>query len=372
MKRILPLMLILPLGVYATTACTKSHGDTNQSADGTNPGGPGGGDNEGPKSPSDVNPDELKKNPIEGIAPAKVVVEAGEYTDGPVWDAKLGVVFFTTPLGEGALYRMLPDGRVMKVRDGSKTQGTTPIGTTLTTKGELIVAEAKRLTRTGFDAKNNALPPEVIASGYPANGAPAPQQPTAADGGAAPPPTSVPGQFDTLKDVTARKDGTLYVTDPGYFSMPEANRIYRIDPGGHVQVVEAFEDVPRPTGIAISPDEKYLYVGFSLPLQGTMPFIRQYIVNDDGTLGEWTKFVEIGPQDSAPDGLACDLAGNLYVATKAGIEVYKNDSSKIGVIPIPEKPTGMTFGDKDMKSLYVTTEGVKIWQLRINVPGMAQ
>jgi len=370
MKRILSLMLVLPLAAYAASGCAKKHSsDDGSSDDGTGNGDNGGGGANGgggPTDPSQVPAEELKKNPIEGVAPAKAVFEAGAFTDGPVWHAKLGVLFFSTPLGEGALYRMLPDGRVMKVRDGSRTEGTTPIGNTINAAGEIVTVEAKRITRTGFDDKNLPLPPAVIATGYPATGpAPAPSTDPNA-------PNSVPGQFDTLNDVVAGKDGSLYVTDPGYFANPSANRIYRVAPDGTVAVVEAFEDVPRPNGVALSPDGKNLYVGFTAPVKGTLPFIRQYTVNADGTLGEWTKFIDVGPEDSSPDGLAVDLAGNVYVATKAGIEVYKPDTSKIGVMPIDEKPTGITFGGKDMKSLYVTTEGVKIWELRVNVPGISQ
>ena len=44
----------------------------------------------------------------------------------------------------------------------------------------------------------------------------------------------------------------------------------------------------------------------------------------------------------------------------------------VGVVPLEEKATGITFGGKDMKSLYITTEGVKVWELRVNVPGISQ
>lgn len=371
MKRILSLMLVLPLAAYTATACSSKGSDNENNTPGA-PGGdnqPGGGGNGGGDGTPKPSEEELKKNPIEGVAPPKAVFETGAFTDGPVWHAKLGVLIFSTPLGEGAIYKMLPDGRAMKVRDGVRAQGTTPIGNTINAAGEVITVEMKRITKFGFDEKNVATPPVVVATGYAPTGAPGPQ--TDPDAGV---PSSTPGQFDTLNDVAVNKDGTLYVTDPGFFENPQANRIYRVAPDGSVQVVEAFEDVPRPNGIAMSPDSKFLYVGFTQPIKGTLPFIRQYIVNPDGTLGEWTKFIDIGPEDSEPDGIAVDLAGNVYVATKAGIEVYKPDSSKIGVVAMPpeEKPTGITFGGKDMKSLYITTEGVKIWELRLNVPGVSQ
>ncbi|HVJ94442.1 MAG TPA: SMP-30/gluconolactonase/LRE family protein, partial [Labilithrix sp.] len=272
-----------------------------------------------------------------------------------VWHPGVGALFFTTPFGEGALYRMLPDGRVLKIRDGSNANGTQPIGNTLDSAGDLITVEAKRVTRTPAAGGD---PVVIVAS--------------AVAGGEAPAPGANNVQFDTLNDVVARKDGTLYVTDPGYFATPTDNRIYQIAPGGAVQVVEAFQELPRPNGVALSPDQKFLYVGFSAPAQGTLPFIRKYGINDDGSLGEWTKFVDIGPENSTPDGMTVDKVGNVYVATIAGIEVYSPDGKAWGTIPIPEKPTGLAFGGEDMKTLYVTTDGTKIWQLKMKLPGVAE
>lgn len=371
MKRILSLMLVLPFAAYAATGCSKKVSSEEEEAAGDNGGGDNGGGggqggDTGPQTPGDVPAEDLAKNPIEGVQPPKAVYTSNAYTDGPVWHAKLGVLFFSQPLGEGGLFRMLPDGRVMKVRDGVRAEGSTPVGNTINAAGEIVTAEIKRITRTAFDEKNAALAPVVIATGFDPSQSPTPPS---EPGGH----TSQPGVFDTLNDVAARKDGTLYATDPGFFETAWANRIYRIAPDGTVQVVEAFEDVPRPNGIALSEDEKHLYVSFTTPIQGTLPFIRQYNVNDDGSLGEWTKFVDIGPDaDSKPDGIAVDLAGNVYVATKVGIEVFKKDSTKIGEVPLEEKATGITFGGKDMKSLYITTEGVKVWELRVNVPGISQ
>lgn len=367
MKRTMPFVLMLALAAYGY-ACKSGSSDTDD-GDGTGTTPPG----EQPGTERSTE-DWQKVNPLEGIAPAKAVLETGAFSDGPVWHTGLGVLFFSTPYGEGALYRMLPDGRVIKVRDGVRALGTTPIGNTVAANGDLITVEAKRVVRVTIGEKGVPSEPIVIATGYEGGGNNPPPPPPDPDGGVTAPPPSAPGTFDTLNDVTVAKNGTMYVTDPGYWvePYPVANRIYRITPDGVVEVVEAFEDVPRPNGIALDREGKHLYVGFTTPIMGTMPFIRQYIVNEDGTLGEWVKFVDIGPEDSAPDGIAIDLANNVYVATKTGIQVFKEDGSKIGDIPVPEQPTGMTFGGKDMKSLYVTTHGTKLWEVKVNVPGIAQ
>ena len=363
MKRILPLLLVLSLGATAF-GCKNKNDDDNTGTPGTGGEQPGTGEPGAPGTPGAPTAEEANTNPVDGLEAPTAILEAGAFTDGPVWHAGMGVLFFTTPLGNGALFRMLPDGRVLKVREGVNTEGTQPIGNTVSPTGEIVTVEAKRVVRSAPEGGA----PTVIAVQYTGADAPPPDplNPNA------PPPAAATGAFDTLNDVVARKDGTLYVTDPGYFATPAANRIYRIDPAGTVQVVEAFDDVPRPNGIALAPDEKTLYVGFAAPIAGTLPFIRKYIVNEDGTLGEWTKFVDIGPGDSSPDGLAVDKVGNVYVATRAGIEVFKPDGTVWGTIAVPEKPTGLTFGGEDMKTLYITTEGVKVWQLKAKLAGLSQ
>jgi gluconolactonase len=349
MNRYLSLLLVLPIGIYV--ACASKSGDTQATTTTTpgttpDPNAPATGSSGGPAATGD----DLKKNPIEGIAPAAVILDSGAYTDGPIWSAAEEVLFFTTPLGDGGLFRMRVDGATMKVLDGNRVSGALPIGNTIDKAGQLIRVEAKRIMKS--QAARDAGAGTVIASGFPD-----------VEAGVLP--------FDTLNDAVISANGTIYATDPGYFVEPIANRIFRITPAGVVSVVEVFEDVPRPNGIALSPDGKALYVGFSAPGLGTKPLIRRYIVNADGSIGEHFKFTELDI-DSQPDGVEVDQGGNVYVATKAGVAVYKSDGTKIGVVAIPEQPTGMAFAGKDLKTLYVTTQGTKIYELHVNVPGIVQ
>lgn len=324
MNRLSSLLLFAVLPLAVTTACSSSSDDG--SADDA----------------------DLGKNPITGIAAAKLVIDTGQYTDGPVWSVKEQVLYFTVPIGDKdnpGLYRVKPDGSAMKVRGADAAAGAQPIGNAVDTNGELITVEAKRITRG-----EGATP---IATGF------------ASDKGA--------GTFDTLNDAVVLKSGIMYVTDPGYFANPPpmANRIYRVMPDGNVAVAESFENVPRPNGLALSPDQKILYVGFERPAAGTKPYIEKYNLKDDGTLAEHSHFVELD-MDSSPDGVEVDKAGNVYIANKAGVSVFTPAGKRIGNIAIPDQPTGMAFGGTDFKTLYVTTMGTKIFSLKLNVPGINQ
>lgn len=294
---------------------------------------------------------DLAKNPIQGVGAPKMLIETGQYTDGPVWHQGEGVLFFTVPIGTGdvpGLYRVRPDGSAMKVRGGDIKTGQLPVGNAVDANGSLITVEAKRVVRGGGDGQQ-----QPIATGYPGAAGVAP--------------------FDTLNDAVVHKSGAIFVSDPGYFAepAPDTNRLFRIAPDGAVTVAEAFANVPRPNGLALSPDQKILYVGFERPAAGTKPYIEKYFVKDDGSLAEHSKFTELDI-DSSPDGVEVDAAGNVYVANKAGVTVFKSDGKKIGNVAVPEQPTGLAFGGDDKKTLFITTQGTKIYTLKVNVPGINQ
>ena len=106
MNRDLSLLLVLPLGLFAACASKStdpSTGDKGSTPGAEQPGAPGAPGSPGAPGGPVATPDEKKKNPIEGIAAAKMTMDTGAATDGAIWSAKEGVLFFTTPLGEGGL-----------------------------------------------------------------------------------------------------------------------------------------------------------------------------------------------------------------------------------------------------------------------------
>ena len=71
--------------------------------------------------------------------------------------------------------------------------------------------------------------------------------------------------------------------------------------------------------------------------------------NPDGTLGNKTLFC-----DSGSDGMTIDSEGNVYLSSGRAVQVYDKTGKHIESIPVPEVPSNMCFGGKDMKTLFIT------------------
>jgi gluconolactonase len=83
-----------------------------------------------------------------------------------------------------------------------------------------------------------------------------------------------------------------------------------------------------------------------------------YPVEGPGKLGKGKVFCTLKqPADmrgAGGDGVAIDTKGNLYVATRLGLQVFDPSGKALGVLEFPEQPANVKFGGKDRKTLYVT------------------
>jgi len=169
-------------------------------------------------------------------------------------------------------------------------------------------------------------------------------------------------QLNSPNDVIIRSDGTMYFTDPTYGLGGGTQEIpfqgvFRVTTSGDVELVD--DTFEQPNGIALSPDETVLYVSDS-----EAGGLYAYDVATDGSTGPRQLLIDASPSD----GMAIDDAGNLYLTTGAGVEVYRADGSPWGTLAVDEGPANCTFGGPDRRTLFITAR-TGLYRAELNVPG---
>jgi gluconolactonase len=54
------------------------------------------------------------------------------------------------------------------------------------------------------------------------------------------------------------------------------------------------------------------------------------------------------------DGMAVDVRGNLYIASRRGVQIFDPSGRLLGILDVPEIPANVAFGGADRKTLYIT------------------
>lgn len=149
--------------------------------------------------------------------------------------------------------------------------------------------------------------------------------------------------------------GRLYVSESGAFRQI-TGKIFCFDENGYGKI---WHNGPFnfANGMALSKDEKYLYVVCTW-----LPGVERIKINDDGTAGERGVVVTL-PQ-TCPDGIAFDEEENLYISCYAPNAIYKlNKQGETSTLVDDweahtlSNPTNIAFGGKDMKQLYAANLG---------------
>lgn len=302
-------------------------------------------------------PTEFLEHP-NGFTPAAGIA----FTEGPACAAD-GTVYFSD-IANNRIMRYSPDGGAVTVfREPSGRAN----GLLFDARGRLLACEGnewgdddghRRVTRT--DLATGEV--EVLTEQF--------------DG----------ARYNAPNDIAACTNGRLFFTDPCYHDRDrmqmEQESVYRIETDGRVSRAISQPDIQRPNGIALSPDEKTLYLVDSCPVIGGNRKIWAFDLGDDGSLDNQRVVFDFAPGRGG-DGMAVDSQGNLYIAAgilrprgehesadvPPGIWVVRPDGELAGRIPIPEDVlTNVTFGGTDLKTLYVTA-GKTLFQTRVTIPG---
>ncbi|QDU80387.1 Gluconolactonase precursor [Polystyrenella longa] len=170
-------------------------------------------------------------------------------------------------------------------------------------------------------------------------------------------------RLNSPNDLVMKSNGDIYFTDPIYGLPDRANDarreldfcgVYRLSTDGTLTLLT--DEMTRPNGLAFSPDESKLYVAQSDP---DAAIWREFVVHEDGTLGEDKLFYditnEVGKKPGLPDGLKVDAKGNLFATGPGGVLIFSPDATLLGVIETGVPTANCGWGN-DGHSLYITAD----------------
>jgi len=270
------------------------------------------------------------------------------WSEGPVW------------FGDGRflVWSDIPDNRMLRwdEESGSVSVFRKPSnfanGNTRDRQGRLLTCEhnTRRVSRTEYDGTVT-----TVADRY--DGKP----------------------LNSPNDIICKSDGSIWFTDPpfgilgfyeGHPATPELpTNVYRVD-GKTGQCTVVAGSLNRPNGLAFSPDESRLYVveGGSTPR-----IIHACDVTDGGTrLGTPRKLIDAG--EGTPDGIRCDVDGNLWCGWGMGregldgVSVFNPDGRLIGRIDLPERCANVCFGGAHRNRLFMAAS-TSLYSLYVNTQG---
>ena len=196
------------------------------------------------------------------------IVEAGdpqqlatgfEFTEGPLWSPDGHWLF--VDIRTSRIYKLAPGGEPEVVRENSDQSN----GMTYDMQGRVLVCEMTGRQVQRWESDGSFTPVATHWDGK---------------------------RLNRPNDVICASDGSIYFTDPG-IRMEEHEKeldffgVYRVSPDGDLQPV--ITDFDFPNGLALSPDERTLYVANSRPDMHIRAFDRQA----DGTVANGRVFAEL-------------------------------------------------------------------------------
>jgi gluconolactonase len=262
---------------------------------------------------------------IPGIGPAGKIVKLHTgfaFTEGPAAD-RHGNVYFTDIPNEKIL-KVDADGKLSVFRDKSNHAN----GLMVNAQGEIVACEMDgRIVAISPDGKSVRVLTDQHAG----------------------------QRYNAPNDLVIDQSGGVYFTDPAFRApkpLPQGKTaVYYRAPDG--KVTRLVDDLPNPNGVILSPDEKTLYV-----IPSGQAEMMAYPVAAPGKIGKGRVFCKLqqaeGKSGGGGDGLTVDAKGNLYITSALGLQVFDPTGKLLGIIKLPEQPANVTFGGKDLKTLYVT------------------
>jgi gluconolactonase len=268
--------------------------------------------------------------------------------EGGVWDRKGGFLIFSNK-PERTITKWAPDGKFstyLNLAEGTKVgdpKATLSSGTTMDKEGRLVYCSPgdRAIIRIERDGKRT-----IVADKFEGK------------------------RFSHPNDLSYKSNGTLYFTDNGEPPKGETeelpNSVYLLK-NGKVQLISTGQLV-HPNGIAVSADEKFLFINDSAKKQVWRFDIQP---DDTATNGRVWADMSADKKPGIPDGMRVDKKGNVYDAGPGGIWILSPEGKHLGtfLLPPPDRGTNLAFGDSDGRTLYLMNH-LSVYRIRLNVEGV--
>jgi len=276
-------------------------------------------------------------------AKLEILVQGLDWAEGPVWSkADRALLFSDVP--QNTVYSWSQRDGVRVYLKPSGYTGTTPRGgepgsngLTFDAQGRLTLCQHgdRRVARLEKDGTQTAL-----ADRYDNK------------------------RFNSPNDLCYDAKGNLFFTDPPYglegkLDDPKKELpfqgVYRRAADGKLTLLT--KDIKFPNGIALSPDERILYIAESNP---DKPVVHAFDLKPDGTIADQRTFFDASALAAQklkgnPDGMKVDVNGNIWLGGPGGILVISPSGKHLGTIKTGEATANCAWGD-DGSTLYVTAD----------------
>ena len=272
----------------------------------------------------------------------EIIANGFSWSEGPVWSKKLNAVLFSD-VPNNVIYKWDEKNGLEIFLDNIGYSGVVPNlkkagtnGLTLDNEGNLIICMHgdRRIVKLK-DWNNNEFVPLA---------------------------TSFNNKLlNSPNDLVYNSNKDLFFTDPPYglkggdndkLKELDYNGVFKLTSNGKLSVL--IKNLSRPNGIAISGDEKLLYVANS---DLNNPVIMKYQISDEGVKNPEVFFDGsfLSKKDKGLfDGLKIHPSGTVFATGPGGVLLIKSNGIHMGTVRTEVRTANCTFDDK-YEYLYMTS-----------------